>query len=131
MIPFWKVRAIEVLLAERVLSQRNIARRLCVGRGVVAGIAHGTRPDYETLRRRREPDSTLPAQRCRDCGALVHPPCIACRARRQLARQHGLRRPATAGNDGEILQVRLSGSERLRYERLRARQVGDRRADDA
>ncbi len=55
MIPAWKVQAIEALLAEDALSQRAIAKRLQVGRGVVAGIANGTRPDYHALRQAKVP----------------------------------------------------------------------------
>ena len=83
MIPFWKVQAIEALLAEDALSQRAIAKRLHVGRGVVTSIANGRRPDYHALRgtprpwrrRRRQPGSAAPnaAPWC-NCLALAAAP---------------------------------------------------------
>ncbi len=129
MIPFWKVQAIEALLAEDALSQRAIAKRLHVGRGVVTSIANGRRPDYHALRRAAvpvAPASPAAWQRCPQCGALVQLPCLGCRARRAMV--HGrrfLRGDLPAAAEG--LQVRLIGSERLRYEELCARrQSGDR-----
>ena len=83
MIPSWKVQAIRDLLAKNQFSQREIARRVAVGRGVVAGIASGTRPDYPASQSTGGTTAPQqPARRCPQCGATVHLPCVACLARR-------------------------------------------------
>jgi transcriptional regulator with XRE-family HTH domain len=70
-------------LAEGKLSQREIARRLGVGRATVSAIARGKRGLYgrseesESL----EPDRLDPPQRCAVCGYRVHLPCLVCRTR--------------------------------------------------
>jgi hypothetical protein len=123
MIPLWKVHAIEALLAEDVLSQRAIAKRLQVGRGVVAGIANGTRPDYKTLRQAAAPGpppAEQPWQRCPQCGAMVQLPCLACRTRRVMV--HGrCCTPAGLPASDEGLRLNLIGLERMRYEEAYAR----------
>ena len=88
MVPTWKVDEVSLLLADDRLSQREIARRLRISRGVVAGIANGTCPDYAALRLPVGPDTpqTPLTGRCRQCGAVVELPCVACRARLALAR---------------------------------------------
>ncbi len=123
MIPLWKVHAIAVLLAEDALSQRAIAKRLQVGRGVVAGIANGTRPDYNALRRAAAPappTAEQPWQRCPQCGAMVQLPCLACHTRRLLV--HGRRcAPAGPPASDQGLRLNLIGLERMRYEEVFAR----------
>ena len=53
-------------------------------RGTVSAIALGKRPDYASLRRRREGALVAPsgpAVRCPGCGGKVQMPCLACRLR--------------------------------------------------
>lgn len=77
------VGEIERLLGEGQLSQRAIARRLGVSRGIVQLIAHGRR------RLRREPAEPAPVsygtkrgwERCPECGARVQMPCLLCHLR--------------------------------------------------
>jgi hypothetical protein len=125
MVPAWKVDAIRLLLADDRLSQREIARQSGVSRGVVAGIADGTRPDYAALRPPVAPVAPLPVQpagRCPQCGAMVEFPCIACRARLALARAGRPRtRPAAPGDEG--LRLMLIETQRVRYEEVRARRM--------
>ena len=123
MIPFWKVQAIRALLAEDELSQRKIAKRLDVGRGVVSRIANGTRPNYRPAAV-DSPVAPLPKppwRRCPQCGALVQPPCLACRAR---GARRAYRRPSSAPGfpaGDESLRLRLSGPQQARYEEVCAR----------
>jgi hypothetical protein len=124
MIPAWKVQAIEALLAEDALSQRAIAKQLQVGRGVVAGIANGTRPDYHARRQAQVPPPPAvlqPTRRCPGCGALVQWPCLACRTRRPLRCGRLPRRELPAA--GETLQLKLLAAEQIRYEEVRARRI--------
>ncbi|MGO8690516.1 MAG: hypothetical protein ACLQLG_12915 [Thermoguttaceae bacterium] len=123
MIPPWKIQAIEALLAEDALSQRAIAKRLQVGRSVVAGIANGTRPNYHVPCQAEVPPppaAQQPTERCPECGAMVQFPCLACRARRAMVRGRRWPRidllPASEG-----LQLKLIGPEQSRYEEVRAR----------
>ena len=119
MIPPWKAQAICDLLAQDELSQRKIAKRLAVGRGVVSRIANGTRPNY----RGAAADSPVAPppkpllQRCPQCGALVQPPCLACRARaRSFRRRPPSPRGFSAGD--EDLRLKLSGPQQARYEEV-------------
>ncbi len=119
MIPAWKVRAIEALLAEGRMSQRQIAQCLQVWRGTVAGIADGTRPAGGDA----GPDDPLrtaaPPQRCPGCGGLVTMPCLACYTR---ARQPRRPRPAPCPYENNArIELGLLGPHRVRYEQLRAR----------
>ncbi|MGD0896988.1 MAG: hypothetical protein ABR915_04070 [Thermoguttaceae bacterium] len=122
MIPAWKVQAIQTLLAEGQTSQRQIAKRLKVWRGVVAEIARGLRPVCRRADRDRSaafPRRRGPPQRCSGCGGLVYLPCLACSARAgKLRRPRGV----TGGPDpNERLELRLTAADRLRYEEIRAR----------
>jgi len=124
MIPLWKVQVIQSMLADDRISQREIARRLHVGRGVVAGIANGTRPDYRASQQDAESAESSPeqpVQRCGRCGAMVQLPCLACRTRSIMAGSQRLHvgRDNRALQDG--LQLTLAGAERMRYEEVRAR----------
>lgn len=74
---------VDRLLKVGELSQRQIAARLGVSRGIVSAIANGQRALYG---RTNEADQasdapTLPAERCPKCGFLVHMPCLVCRTR--------------------------------------------------
>ncbi|MBX3426776.1 MAG: hypothetical protein KF688_13940 [Pirellulales bacterium] len=72
------------LLAAEELSQRAIARKLRVSRGIVQAIASGHRGIYgrehavATARGGRDVRSP---ERCPGCGGLVFAPCRLCRAR--------------------------------------------------
>lgn len=78
---------IQRLLEEGELSQRKIARQMGVSRGTVNAIALGKR----ALKAARPGDDfqppTGPAARCPTCGGMVQMPCLACRLRRDRARQ--------------------------------------------
>ena len=96
MISVTVVSEIQEQLAEGRLSQRQIAQLLGVSRGTVNAIALGRRPDYAARPGRPPDDFTPPSgppRRCRECGALVQMPCLACRVR-QLQRCGRLERCA-------------------------------------
>jgi hypothetical protein len=126
MIPAWKVQAVQTLLAEGHMSQRQIAKHLQVWRGIVAGIARGTRPTCRPADRAPEPDAVLrggPPERCPGCGGLVTMPCLACRTRAaRTARPCGA--PGSC-DFNEWLELRLFGMDRIRYEELRARRTAE------
>lgn len=95
------VEEIVRLLAEGELSQRGIARRLSVSRGVVHAIASGKRGTHG----RESPRGSDPAnwcggppQRCPACGGLVRMPCLLCQAR---AYRRRLRRPQQGRADSQ------------------------------
>jgi hypothetical protein len=78
------VHEIDRLLREGGLSQRTIAARLGVSRGIVSAIANGRRGLYG----KDSCDGTLrslapaaPPVRCPQCGYRVYPPCLVCEAR--------------------------------------------------
>ncbi len=82
------------LLAEGQLSQRRIAAKLRVSRGVVGQIATGRRGLHGRV---ANPDTradidyqVAPTGRCLTCGVWVHLPCIACRAQEYRARREPL-----------------------------------------
>ncbi|MAT68487.1 MAG: hypothetical protein CMJ58_03090 [Planctomycetaceae bacterium] len=78
------------LLAEGELSQRAIAKRLSVSRGVIGAIASGKRGIYgrETPRAADPTDwDGQPPQRCPTCGGMVRMPCLLCEARAYRRRQ--------------------------------------------
>ncbi len=84
MLPTAIVKEITALIQAGNLSNRKIAARLRVSRGVVNAIANGTRRPYG-----RDPSgdasqgSWLP-RRCPNCGYRVYMPCVACYTRHHL-----------------------------------------------
>ncbi len=113
-----KVRAIEVLLAQGRLSQREIARRVKVNRETVNRIASGQRVDYVRLRRwrtRHEPRQLFSAIRCRMCGAKIRVmPCQRCHLHWLIAT--GAVKRIRAGNDTTLpLGVELKEDYFRRY----------------
>lgn len=87
------------------LTQREIARRLRVGRATVSAIAQGRRGIYGRVANPEppKPEMPAPAVRCPQCGYLVHLPCLVCRAReycraRRILAQLASRRPAAPAN---------------------------------
>jgi hypothetical protein len=127
------IECIEKLLAEGKLSQRKIAKKVGVSRGVVASVASGRRPDYEQLQHKRrqgqEPLPLGPLARCRECGGMVYMPCRLCESRRQRA--DSPRRPPDP-RPTEPLDLDLRGEARARYEtvHLRRMQQGELGEDD-
>ncbi len=120
-------RRIGELLARGELSQRAIARQVGVHRNTVGAIARGARPDYDAMRRvrqRREiPPPDGPQRRCPTCGALVYPPCVACRVREELSRTaQPCSRPEPHDDD---LALALRPHHQVRYERVRARRLAE------
>jgi transcriptional regulator with XRE-family HTH domain len=77
MLSISTVREINRLLQEGQLSQRTIAARLGVSRGIVGAIASGRR----SLQGKEERYQGLRAVRCRRCGYRVYPPCLICSTR--------------------------------------------------
>lgn len=78
------VREIRRLLDQGQLSQRSIAARLGVSRGVVGQIAAGTRGLHgsgETIRMVKPAPIDALATRCPGCGGKVYAPCRLCRVR--------------------------------------------------
>lgn len=103
-------------------SQRQIARRLGVGRGTVSAIALGraTAKSKPRLSSRESfcPDTSRPSRRCAVCGARVYPPCHACATRRG----HGHSSPGP--DDPEPpLTIALRDEEAERYIAIHARKV--------
>jgi len=92
MLATGKVLEIEKLLAEGKLSQRKIAQRVGVSRGIVSAIARGTRPDYEA---RHQPSGDVneplgDVERCPTCGGRVYMPCRLCHVRQVQAKEDAL-----------------------------------------
>lgn len=87
MLPLYLVQEIKCLLDEGRVSQREIARRLGVGRGTVGAIALGRRGLHgrETPNIADQPDE--PPQRCGGCGMLVMMPCVYCLAQEYAGRR--------------------------------------------
>lgn len=79
MLPLAKVLEIQRLLGSTDLSCRKIAKQVEVSRGVVNAIANGTRGVHG--REAERVTEELRAERCGECGEMVYPPCVACRAR--------------------------------------------------
>jgi len=83
--------------------------------------------DLEARRRLQQPlDPDRPFEKCPTCGARVQLPCVACRARRELARRgpvhvsqvlEELRHSPETGFD-------LRPAEQARYEEIRRRRLG-------
>ena len=82
------VLEIRALLDAGELSQRAIATKLGVSRGVVGAIATGKRPLIGAVPQ-GDPwegvSAALPT-RCRGCGGMVYAPCRLCRVREGMAR---------------------------------------------
>ena len=91
------VQEIRRLLDERQMSQRAIALKLGVSRGIVSNMASGQRglfgrePEDVAKRTSLKHEASLPI-RCRSCGGLVHAPCRLCEARELRRRAMLLRR---------------------------------------
>ena len=124
------VDGIRRLLAERRLSQRQIAREMGVSRGTVGKIAADKRPDYSRSRRAgaNSLEPTGPPERCPDCGGKVYMPCLLCRARARRAAQsqHTARHwPRLEG----LVGLELKEEHHRRYEQVCAERM--LRADEA
>lgn len=135
MLSLDKVRAIEVLLAQGRLSQREIARRVRVNRETVNRIASGQRVDYVRLRRwrtRHEPRQLFSAIRCRMCGAKIRVlPCQRCHLHWLIAT--GAVKRNRTGNDTALpLGVELTGDYLRRYLLILAAKIrqGEEPLDD-
>jgi hypothetical protein len=97
MLTLTTVLEIRRLLDEGRLSQRAIAAKLRVSRGVVGSIANGTRGLFghdDAPRPALEPIEQSRPKRCQGCGGLVYLPCLLCRARRHRKHADQLRRLA-------------------------------------
>ncbi len=122
-------RQIQELLARGGMSQRAIARQLGVSRNTVGAIARGERLDYDAMRRVRERREVPPPagsrRRCPTCGALVSPPCVACRVRDELTRMARPARSTDAPGDDRALSLALRPQHYARYEQVRARRLAE------
>jgi len=125
MLPDETIAEIRRLLAEGNLSHRKIARRMGVSRGTVHTVAVGRPRRIAPPRDERQPVDrhSGPPKRCPECGGLVYLPCQLCKARR-------IRDDAPAGaSDAPVdaadvdLDLQLTGRQRKRYEKLRARRM--------
>ena len=87
------VREIDRLLQEGQLSQRKIAERLRVSRGIISAIARGRRGLHgrETENAHSTLGRSSPPVRCPECGYRVFLPCVICRIRQHEDRQRLLR----------------------------------------
>jgi hypothetical protein len=97
------VAEIRRLAQEGKLSQRKIAARLGVSRGIVSAIASGRRPLFGKTPAAEHSDDGpgLIPRRCPACGFLVTMPCLVCRTRgyrqsRQILRDAAFVGPAAA-----------------------------------
>jgi hypothetical protein len=91
------------LLAEKKLSQREIARQTSISRGTIGVIARGERPRH--LYRKPADEEAFdsgPPSRCRDRGGLVQMPCLLCRVRACLAIERQLRALAFSTDEPDI-----------------------------
>lgn len=105
MIASSTIRQVEHLLRERV-SQRTIAARIGVGRGLVSRVATGrltstAREEYErVIGDPPRPETTIPATRCPRCGGLcVESPCRRCLT--ESTRLHPPSAGSTAAEEGD------------------------------
>jgi transcriptional regulator with XRE-family HTH domain len=119
------VQWIQSLLAEGI-SQRSIAHITGVSRGRIGLIANRRRPDYAALRLARQQeqsrpfDPTKPAERCPDCGHLVHKPCMICRTRRAMALgPRSQRIPDHSRGFSRTTKLDLKEKHQARYEQVR------------
>jgi transcriptional regulator with XRE-family HTH domain len=89
MLQITMVNEIDRLLREGNLSQRQIALRMGVSRGIVSAIASGRRGLYgkETYQIHSKLIRTSAPSRCPDCGYRVYMPCRICTARKLQQRK--------------------------------------------
>jgi len=101
------VEMIRQLLAEDVLSQREMARRLGVSRTTIYRVATNQHAPRGGKRRRTQGELFDPddrhtprvigkGDRCPTCGARVRLPCRACRVRTWLNQQRPAGQPGAA-----------------------------------
>lgn len=111
-----KVDEIKLLLGEKKLSQRKIAKLTGVSRVVIHRIATGKRnvqnvtkqPEWDADRYKR------PFERCPVCGGLVQLPCIACIVK-SLRNDNSYRY-----DKGTTLGLELEDDHRKRYLQVKA-----------
>ncbi len=124
LLPLVTITAAAMLEASK-LSQRAIAKKLRISRGVVRDIASGKRP---VVLRPKYPASKAkapeppPMEKCVGCGAMVQLPCRACLVRNLLKAGRltpGLRLSEIEG----MIRVELRGEELTRYNELHAVKV--------
>lgn len=121
------VEQVKHLLSDGSLSQRKIAKMTGVSRGTIGAIASGKRRDIRPPRKPwyEEPDEPLgPPRRCSGCGAIVQPPCRACRLRELLAAGRVKHKPDRADY---VLGLELSDDHQARYKQVRARRIEEER----
>ena len=116
---------INALLATGRYTQRAIARMTGIGRGTVASIASGDRPDYSARQQakidREKPPFSGPARRCPTCGRLVQLPCLACWLTTEKAAGH--LQPAQGLADDGGFQLDLSPEHQARYRWVRGLRI--------
>ncbi|HQF12648.1 MAG TPA: helix-turn-helix transcriptional regulator, partial [Thermogutta sp.] len=105
------------LLTEERLSQRQVARLTGVSRATIAAIAKGEWHARFRERPKDESDQPPAPSRCPECGALVTPPCLACRIRAMRIRGEILPLP---GEGPGPLKLELRGPHYARYLEVRA-----------
>jgi hypothetical protein len=111
MLPIALVNEIDSLVREGALSQRKIAIRLGVSRGVVSAIANGRRGLYgqDPFAKHSPLVPTSPPTRCPTCGYRVYLPCLVCQTREHHRRQIILRILAGTNRTGNRVRRKSAG----------------------
>jgi len=113
---------IKRLLAEKA-SFREIATLTGASRGAVAAFARRKqRRGRKPAPRRTELEELGPFERCPGCGRRVSMPCRACQADAIRDRRQPTADARMRASHGP-LKIRLRGSRRARYERVRKRRL--------
>jgi hypothetical protein len=92
------IREVRRLLDEDELSQRSIAARLKVSRGLVGAVAQGDRLPREAQSRwAAMRGGQVYPERCPGCGGMVYLPCRLCSTRSFSARHRVTLEPISPG----------------------------------
>jgi len=135
MIAEEKIREAELMLVRGKMSQREVAKRTGLSRGLISLIARGKRTiQVKTVDPDLLPESehNLPV-RCLGCGAMVCMPCLLCHLKKLAARNRPVMRsypnvqttPAMTNaqySPGTTIHlgIHLTGDELKRYQEVRA-----------
>jgi len=136
MIAEEKIREAEIMLARGKMSQREVAKRTGLSRGMISLIARGKRTiQVKTVDPDLLPESeNCPPVRCLGCGAMVYMPCLLCHLKKLASENRPVMRtrpnivqttPAMTNvqhspNTTIRLGIHLTGDELKRYQEVRA-----------
>jgi hypothetical protein len=106
------------------LSQRKIAVAMGISRSSVSNIRLGLCRPRPVQFDEADPPSEEPAAWCRECGAMVTQPCVACRARAARKKEPRLTPCSRTGNDPTAdltadLTPELTPEQQERFDRVR------------